>query len=316
MMRSARHSISTLPTRFRRERLLIVGCGDIGLRVAQLLGPRNASPRLLALTSSPERLEPLRQHQITPLIGNLDHPPSVRRLAGIATHILYLAPPPNHPATLNTDPRFNALKRALLLGKTPKVLVYASTTGVYGDCDGAIVAETRPTSASTLRALRRLDAERQVRQLGRRRLRASILRIPGIYAPNRPQGTPRERLLRGTPALLPQDDVFTSHIHADDLARACVATLWRGKPQRIVNISDDSCLKMGDYFDFAASLYGLPKPTRISRQHAQAEISPLLLSFMSESRRICNQRMKQELRLVLKYPTVAQGLAEDTPVLS
>ena len=121
-------------------------------------------------------------------------------------------------------------------------------------------------------------------------------------------GTPRARLLRGTPALRAQDDVFTSHIHADDLARACIAALWRGKPQRIVNANDDTEMRMGEYFDFAAALYGLPKPVRISREEATAQLSPALMSFMSESRRLVNTRMKRELRVVLRYPTVADGL--------
>ena len=109
--------------------------------------------------------------------------------------------------------------------------------------------------------------------------------------------------------LAADDDVYTNHIHADDLARACIAALVRGRPQRIVHASDDTELKMGDYFDLAADLAGLPRPRRISRAQARAELPPVLLSFMSESRRLDNERLKRELRLVLRYPTVAEGLA-------
>lgn len=140
-------------------------------------------------------------------------------------------------------------------------------------------------------------------------MQASILRIPGIYAPDREGGTPRERLLKGTPVLQASDDVYTNHIHADDLARACVAALWRGKTQRVYNVNDDSALKMGDYFELAADLYGLPRPQRISRHAATQQLAPMLLSFMSESRRMDNTRMKRELRLTLRYPTVLTGLA-------
>jgi len=139
-------------------------------------------------------------------------------------------------------------------------------------------------------------------------VRVSVLRIPGIYAPDREGGTPRERLLRGTPALQPQDDVYTNHIQANDLARACIAALWRAAPQRMYNVCDDSNLTMGEYFDLAAELFGLPKPERISRAEAQQRLSPMLLSFMSESRRLSNQRMKQELGLRLLYPHVRDGL--------
>src|SRR5690606_23296851 len=136
----------------------------------------------------------------------------------------------------------------------------------------------------------------------------SILRIPGIYAPDRPGGTPRERLLKGTPVLRAEDDVHTNHIHADDLARAALAALWRGRPQRIYNASDDSELKMGDYFDLAARLYGLPPPPRVARSTAQEQLPLVLLSFMGESRRLDNRRLKRELRLRLRHPTVESGL--------
>ena len=137
--------------------------------------------------------------------------------------------------------------------------------------------------------------------------RASILRIPGIYAPDRAGGA-RERLGKGTPVLAPEDDVYSSHIHADDLARACALALWRGRPQRVTHVADDSRLKMGEYFDRAADLYGLPRPPRVTRAAAREALSPLMLSFMSESRRIDNTRLKRELRLRLHYPGPETGL--------
>lgn len=186
--------------------------------------------------------------------------------------------------------------------------MYASTSGVYGDCGGAWVAETRAVAPATPRAQRRVNAERAIRHLGRAGVRASILRIPGIYAPDREGGTPQGRLQRGTPVLVPQDDVYTNHIHADDLARACVAALWRGRPQRVYNVSDQSGLKMGDYFDLAADLYGLPRPPRVPRSTAQQQLPVSLLSFMGESRQLQTTRLQHELRVRLHYPTVAEGL--------
>ena len=188
-------------------------------------------------------------------------------------------------------------------------IVYGSTTGVYGDCSGARFDETRAVAPATDRAWRRVDAERRLRCFGRAfGARVTILRIPGIYAGDRPGGHPRERLARGTPVLAAEDDVHTNHIHADDLARACVAALHRGAPQRVVHASDDTELKMGGYFDLAAGLCGLPKPPRITRAQAREQLSPMLLSFMSESRRLDNTRLKRELRLKLRYPTVERGL--------
>ena len=293
-----------MPSRFRRERLLIIGCGDIGQRAVQRL---SRAVRVLALTSSFERLPALRAQGITPLLGNLDDARSLQRLSGLATRVLHLAPPPNEGCG---DLRTRSLLRVLQLRSPPRALVYASTSGVYGDCQGAVVNETRTLSAATPRAQRRVDAEATVRLLGRRasRVRTSILRIPGIYAPNREGGTPEARLRKGTPVLAHADDVYTNHIHADDLARACVIALWRGQSQRIYNINDDSAMRMGDYFDFAADLYGLPRPPRVPRSVAPGQLSLMLLSFMSESRRMDNTRMKSELRLRLWYPTVATGL--------
>lgn len=284
----------------------MVGCGDVGLRVAELLPPHI---QRLALTSSPERVAALRQHQITPLQGNLDAPATLRRLAGLATRVVHLAPPPGHNPDWRSDPRTLALMRVLRLRGLPKALVYGSTSGVYGDCGGALVDETRRLNPYTPRAQRRVDAEAQVRLLGRATgVPVHILRIPGIYAPDREGGTPRARLLKGTPVLRREDDVYTSHIHADDLARACLAALWRGKPQRISNVCDDTRLLMGDYFDLAADLYQLPRPPRIERSLAAAQLPAMQLSFMSESRRLDNRRMKRELRLVLRYPGVMEGL--------
>ncbi|MGA0569720.1 NAD-dependent epimerase/dehydratase family protein [Variovorax sp. VNK109] len=313
-MPSNQSPLGALPARFRRERILIVGCGDVGLRAARVLTGANAEsrakrPRVLALTSSPGRHAALRGSGIVPLSGNLDDVASLRRLAGIATRVLHLAPPPSDgEKQWWRDPRTQALLNVLKLRVVPAALVYGSTSGVYGDCGGARVAESRPANPRTPRALRRADAEHRVRLAGRTTMRTNVLRIPGIYAPDREGGTPHARLQRGTPVLRREDDVFTNHIHADDLARACVLALWRGKPQRVLNVNDDTDMRMGDYFDFVAGLYGMPKPPRVPRSQAEKELSLAMLSFMGESRRMDNTRLKRELRLALHYPTVREGL--------
>ena len=291
--------------------MLVVGCGDVGLRTAAVLGaPDDRRMRLLALTSSPERVRFLRACGLTPLAGDLDQPATLRRLAGVAHRVVHLAPPPSEGrGDPSRDPRTRHLLQALRLRHLPASLVYASTTGVYGDCQGQKVNESRAPNPLTARAQRRVDAERLVRFFGRSGVRTSVLRVPGIYAQDRPGGTPRERLLRRTPVLRQEDDVYTNHIHAHDLARACAMALWRGRPQRVYNVSDDTELRMGDYFDLAADLMGLPRPPRIDRASAPEALPLMLLSFMSESRRLDNRRMKTELRLALKVPHVRQGLS-------
>jgi nucleoside-diphosphate-sugar epimerase len=285
---------------------LIIGCGDVGMRVAAQLP---VHMRVLALTSSHAREAELRSAGIEPLVGNLDAPASLARLAGIAHRVLHLAPPPSDNAQeWWRDTRTFNLLAALRRRSLPAQLVYGSTTGVYGDCAGDWVSESRALAAHTPRAHRRVDAEMQIKAFARGALSASILRIPGIYAQDREGGTPRGRLEKGTPVLASEDDVYTNHIQANDLARACIAALWRGKPQRAYNITDDTQLKMGDYFDLAADLYALPRPPRISREAAQGSLPLMLLSFMSESRRLTNERMKRELRVELHYPDVSTGL--------
>jgi nucleoside-diphosphate-sugar epimerase len=135
-----------------------------------------------------------------------------------------------------------------------------------------------------------------------------VLRVPGIYANDREGGTPLARLQKGAPVLRDDEDVYTNHIHADDLARACGLALWRGKSQRSYNINDDTDMKMGQYLDAAAALYDLPKPPRVTREELKKAVSVMQLSFMNESRRLVNQRMKKELGLRLRYPSALLGL--------
>jgi nucleoside-diphosphate-sugar epimerase len=298
--------VPSLTGRAAAADLLIVGCGDVGLRVVRALRGRL---RVVALTSSQERIGTLRQAGVTPLLGDLDTPSTLARLSGLADAVLYLAPP---PTTGKADPRLGALLAALALRRLPRRFVYASTTGVYGDCGGEWVPETRPVNPMTKRARRRVDAEQRLRAWARATgVRASVLRVPGIYALDREGGRPQTRLLHGTPSLRAEDDVVTNHIHADDLARACIAALWRGRPQRVVNVRDESVMKAGDYYDLVARLTGLPRPERITLAEAQDRFTPLQLSFLTESRRLSDERMRRELRVKLRWPTVRECLVAE-----
>ncbi|MGG1944647.1 NAD-dependent epimerase/dehydratase family protein [Trinickia sp. NRRL B-1857] len=337
----------------RRPRVLIVGCGDVGLRCARRLLARSAPPRIIALTTRPERAAQLRAEGLTPIVGDLDAPRTLRRLAALSATVLHLAPPPPHG---DDDPRTRALIAALgtrrphrparsgapgagrlqtrrqaarLAPETrlfaacggaraqarivpealsrawprPRLrLVYASTTGVYGDCAGAFIDETRPAKPANARAKRRVAAERRLRRANARgAMTASIVRIPGIYARER---LPLARIGQGKPALVEDQDVYTNHIHADDLAAIMLRAAVRGRPGRVVHASDDTVLKMGAYFDRVADAFGLSRVPRITREAAQALLDPATLSFMRESRRLSNVRLKHELGVALRYPTV------------
>ena len=260
--------------------------------------------RVFALVRDPVRSAGLRALGVIPLPGDLDDRASLARIAGLADTVLHFAPPPNEG---QGDTRTRNLLSTLSRGSLPERMVYISTSGVYGDCGGAWVNETHPLKPASPRSQRRVDAEMQIRNWAKRnRVNAGILRVPGIYAKDR---LPLGRLQQGTPAIIDGEDGYTNHIHADDLARISVAALRYGKPCRVYHASDDSQLKMGEYFDSVADAFGLPHVPRISRAEAQQVLSPMLLSFMNESRRLINDRMKRELKVKLRYPMVADTLS-------
>lgn len=329
-----------LPRRFRTPPVLIVGCGDVGRRIGALLAARGL--RVLGTVRSADKAEALRAAGIVPLIADLDSK-RLPRLALGQARLIDLAPPPAHGST---DPRSRRLiaalkgangrlqRRSALIGRAalpgraafgraassgqggplsahapaPARWVYVSTTGVYGDAGGAFFDETRTVAPASDRALRRVSAEHLWRQASRSgRARTAILRVPGIYGHDR---LPLDRLRSGLPALRADQDVYTNHIHADDLARICIAALWRGRPGRVVHAVDDTDLKMGDYFDRVADAAGLPRPPRLPAHELAARVSPAMLSFMRESRRLANRRLKQELRVRLCFPTVDHTLAD------
>lgn len=281
--------------------VLVVGCGDVAQRAIPWLVRRF---RVCALVRHAEAALDVRRLGAVPLFGDLDDRRSLSRLAGVADAVLHFAPP---PAQGKTDPRTRHLLAALASrGSLPQHLIYISTTGVYGDCDGAWIDETRPCRPQTPRARRRVDAERQLRAFGRRTgVAVCVLRAPGIYATDR---LPLERIHRAAPVLHADEDVHTNHVHADDLARLAVLALFRGRSGRVYNAVDDSRLQMGAYFDAVADAFGLPRPPRVSRAEIIGLLPPMTLSFMSESRRIGNQRIRRELRAGLRYPTVTEGL--------
>ena len=293
-----------LPFRFRRPRVALIGSGDIGARLMRSFRCSQArGPELLAVSR--------RQG------WDLDQADIRKRLARWATHSIVLVPPSEQGTTDLRSRRLVAAWRAARSSIGAKAMttstfkrqpgVYISTTGVYGDHQGAVVVETSSCLTTQPRSLRRLDAERQWRALG-----FHVLRVPGISGPER---LPIDRLRAGMPALQPADDVYTNHIDADDLAQICWRALWRGRPGRITNAVMPDHLKMGDYFEQVARHVGLPVPRRISRSELhdwvkQGRVSPMMMSFMQDSRQVCSQRLEAELGVRLKRPSVAAILAD------
>jgi nucleoside-diphosphate-sugar epimerase len=287
-------------------RVLMIGCGDVALRTARLLEKR---VRLYGLTRRVEDVPKLRAHGIVPIIGDLDRLATLERLRTAAFGVIHFAPP---PSTGGDDPRTQRLIAQLTRARSiPQRFVYISTSGVYGDCAGAAIDETRPRRAQTPRARRRVAAEERLRDwAGRYAVSLAILRSPGIYTETR---LPLDRIRQGTPVLVADSDVYTNHVHAEDLARAVVAALFRAKPNRAYNVTDDAEMQMGNWFDAVADAFHLPRPPRVTWEEAEQRIAPMLLSFMSESRRLSNARMKRELRVRLRFATPLAFLSEIAP---
>ena len=308
-----------LPREFRRWRVALVGFGDVARRLltqrmAANGGTRHGPKFIAAGRSRPEYLtrshvpagSATSRHQW--LSCNLDDHRAVQRLVRISQAAVLLAPPADLPGPSATkDMRMRRWASCVRATGRSIPGVYISTTGVYGDHQGDVVTETTVCRPGQARSMRRLDAETSLRSLG-----IHILRTPGIYAADR---LPVVRLKAAQPALQREDDVWTNHIHADDLARMAWIGLWRGKPGRVTNAVDESELRMGDYFDKVADALHLPRPPRVSRQEMQVQaasgrISPMAMSFLSESRRIRSNRLTMELRVWLRYPTVDDGLRD------
>ena len=291
-------------------RVLIIGCGDIALRLVrqqrEQTASRHGGVRFYALNRSPARIPLLRDAGIWPISGDLDDRRSLIRLAGMADVVLHFAPPPGEGLV---DRRTRCLLAALAMGERPTRLVYISTTGVYGDCAGGWVEETRTARPGSARARRRWDAERQLRAWAiRAGTRLAILRAPGIYARGR---LPEARVRQGLPALQPEVDIHTNHIHAEDLARLAWRAVFRARPQRVYNAVDDSGLKMGDWFDCVADHLGVPRPPRLPYAEVMAAVTPAMQTFLNESRRLSNRRIRDELDFRFRYPDVHSGLSGD-----
>ena len=283
------------------KRLLIIGSGYMARRIIPLLSRHY---RLYALMRNDTHKVWMRAQGVTVISGDLDDRAKLARVVGLADVVLHFAPPPGDG---ERDTRTGHLLAALAQSAVPRRFVYISTSGVYGDCSGARVSETHALSPQSARAQRRVDAELQIRDWARRNgVKASILRVPGIYAEDR---MPLDRLKISMPAIMAEEDSYSNHIHAGDLVRIVVAALRRGKPNRVYHASDDSKMKMGDYLDAVADAHKLRRPPRVTRAKAQRMLPESLLSFLNESRQLDNERMKKELKVKLLYPTVADTLA-------
>ncbi|BCR03472.1 NAD(P)-dependent oxidoreductase [Desulfuromonas versatilis] len=283
------------------DKVLIVGCGDIGRRVARLELERGAE--VTGLVRSTESAEKLQTLGIRPLVAELNYPDGLAEMATRGALVYYFAPPPGGGVT---DPKMRSFCAAIRPGEEPQRVVYISTSGVYGDCGGELVTEETPANPQTTRARRRFDAETVLRQWGAERgVAVVILRVTGIYGPGR---IPVNRLQDGHPLLRIEECSQTNRIHADDLAQVCVAAMAKGDAGEIFNVSDGHPSTMTEYFLAVAELAGLPRPPLVDMEEARRVMTPLMLSYLTESRRMDNRKMLEKLGVKLRYPSLEQGL--------
>jgi nucleoside-diphosphate-sugar epimerase len=281
--------------------MLIVGCGYVGRRLARHYLDRGQE--VTGLVRSDESRAALAAEGIPALSADLATG-SLRHLALAGERVFHLAPP---PAKGEVDVHTRRLVAAFGAGGGPRRLVYLSTTGVYGDCGGAWVDETWPPAPGVDRARRRWDAESSLRRWsGETGGELVILRVAGIYGPGR---LPLERIRRGLPLVSEAESPFSNRVHVDDLVAACAAAMERGRPGGVYNVCDGNPSTMTDYFFRVADAVGLPRPPVIPLDEAAAELSAGMLSYLRESRRLSNRRMREELGVTPRYPDLAAGLA-------
>lgn len=284
------------------QSVFIIGCGDIGGLVAGKWLEQGGNVTALARSeASAARLQGL---GIKTVDGDLDRPGSLTNLPLGGGLVYYFAPPsPQHDG----DPRMEHFLAALQPGQLPRRIVYISTSGVYGDTGGDWVTEESPANPQTARARRRLAAETTLRELGRAKgVEVIILRVGGIYGPGR---LPLERLQKGLPVLNEAECGYTNRIHAEDLARICLAAAEKGRSDNIYNVTDGHPGNMTQYFYAVADAVGLPRPPALPMSEAKQQLSPAMLSYLTESRRMDNRKLLREFAISLEYPDLASGLA-------
>ncbi len=291
------------------QQIFIVGCGDIGRMVAAKWLEQGANVTALARSEASElNLQGL---GVKTVCGDLDHPASLPTLSLPDNLVYYFAPPsPQHEG----DPRMENFLNALHRDSLPKRMVYISTSGVYGDTRGEWVTEESPPNPQTARARRRLAAETALRQFGHAQgVEVIILRVGGIYGPGR---LPRERLQKALPVLREEECGYTNRIHAEDLVQICLAAAEKGQPDNIYNVTDGHPGNMTQYFNAVAEALGLPKPPAVPLGEAREALSPAMLSYLLESRRMDNNKLLREFGITLRYPNLATGLQEIGPSTS
>ncbi len=283
------------------KNVLIIGCGDIGVRVARLV--QQTGSKISGLARSEGSAERLRAFGIEPVMGNLDDAASLTDLPTAGKLVFYFASPPGGGPV---DGRMRKFCQAVDSGQLPSKVVYISTSGVYGDCGGEWVTEETAINPQTSRAQRRADAEAILQEWGRvHDVPVVVLRVTGIYGPGR---LPLARIQQGHPILREEESPPTNRIYADDLAAVCVRAAEKAMAGDIFNVSDGQPGTMTQFFNAVSDLLGLSRLPQVDMAEAKKVMNPMMLSYLTETRRMNNRKMVEQLGVTLMYPDIESGL--------
>jgi len=283
--------------------VFIVGYGDVGQRVADCWMTQGTKVR--ALVRRPIRVNEHMHPRLELSRGDLDDPASLPGEAMAGTRLYYFAPPPDSG---DADSRVRHFTQAL--PSPPEKMVLISTTGVYGDCGGQWVDESRPPNPGSERARRRLDAERVMGEYAAAHdIPLVILRVAGIYGPGR---LPEKRLREQAPLPAAEDCGFTNRIHVDDLVEVCVRAMAQDGLAGVFNVSDGSPGTMRDYFDRLADALGYARLPVLDRDNMSTALNPRMMTYLGESRRLDNRKLLEATGITLRYPDLQAGLAAIT----
>ena len=281
--------------------VVIIGCGDIGTQVAGHYLEQGITVQ--ALVRSSESARRLTALGIKTSRADLAQPLQLDLETADSQLYYFAPPPPEGDKDTHTKHLIEALQSS---SKLPQRIVYISTTGVYGDCQGRWITEDEPVKPEADRARRRLDAERQLLAWSAAAgVEVVILRVAGIYGPGK---LPLARLRKGLPLIREEEAPFTNRIHSSDLVHIAIAAMQRGKPGEIYHACDGHPGTMTDYFKQVARKAGLPEPPEITLEEGKQQLSAGMMSYMRESRRLSNAKTLSDLDITLQYPTLEQGL--------
>ncbi len=284
------------------RKICVVGCGYIGERIAREYQKSGAD--VTCMVRSPEHASRLNASGFSTVISSFDAQDTIPPLTLSNRVIFYLVPPPGGGVA---DSRARNFIARMSDTEKPAKIVYMSATSVYSDNCAAVVTEDSTTCPDSAMGKRRLDAESAFRDYGAAYdVPIIILRVSGIYGPDR---LPVMQISQGQPLLNEAESGPSNRIHADDLAAVCIAAAERGKHGDIFNVSDGKPSSMTAYFNACADVLKLPRQPQVTLAEARQVMSPLMFSYVSQSRIVDNHRMLSRLDIQLRYENLADGLA-------